>query len=121
MKYIKQFCVILLVSFLGELLKTVLPFPIPGSVYAMVLLFLALSTGVLKLEQVKEVALFLVEIMPVLFVSAGVGLMNSWDALQRILLPAICIMLLSTVIVMLIAGWVTQGVIRFSERRQSDE
>lgn len=121
MKYVKQFCVILLVSFLGELLKWGLPFPIPGSVYAMTLLFLALLAGVLKLEQVQEVSLFLVEIMPLLFVSAGVGLMNSWDALRGILLPVLCVMFLSTLVVMLIAGWVTQGVIHFSERRQRDE
>ncbi len=118
MKYVKQFMVILLVSFLGELLKLLFPFPIPGSVYAMVILFMALITGILKLEQVQETALFLIEIMPVLFVPAGVGLMDSWDELQEILLPVIIILLLTTVIVMVAAGWATQGVIWFSGRRK---
>ncbi|MDO4167246.1 MAG: CidA/LrgA family protein [Eubacteriales bacterium] len=117
MKYVKQFCIIIMVSLLGELLRIGLPFPIPASVYGMLLLFLALVSGVLKLEQIRDTALFLVEIMPVLFVSAGVGLMESWDILQPILLPVLIILLLTTIIVMGVAGQVTQIIIRISERR----
>ena len=62
---------ILLVSFAGEVLKLALPFPVPGSIYGMLLLFIALCTGVIRLEHVRETGLFLVEIMPILFVSAG--------------------------------------------------
>ena len=78
---------ILLVSFAGEVLKLALPFPVPGSIYGMLLLFIALCTGVIRLEHVRETGLFLVEIMPILFVSAGVGLMDSWGDLRKILLP----------------------------------
>ncbi len=111
MKYVKQFGLILLVSCIGEFLKIVLSFPIPASVYGMLLLFVALLSGVLPLEKVKEVGLFLVEIMPVLFVSAGVGLMESWNVLQPILLPVIVIVLLTTLLVMVVAGQVTQWMI----------
>ncbi|MDE6567359.1 MAG: CidA/LrgA family protein [Lachnospiraceae bacterium] len=112
MKYVKQFGIILLVSCIGELLKIALPFPIPASVYGMLLLFLALLSGVLPLEQVKETGLFLVEIMPALFVSAGVGLMESWNVLQPVLLPVIVIILLTTLLVMVVAGWVSQWMMR---------
>ena len=77
---------ILLVSFAGEVLKLALPFPVPGSIYGMLLLFIALCTGVIRLEHVRETGLFLVEIMPILFVSAGVGLMDSWGDLRKICL-----------------------------------
>lgn len=53
---------ILLVSFAGEVLKLALPFPVPGSTYGMLLLFIALCTGVIRLEHVRETGLFLVEI-----------------------------------------------------------
>ena len=111
MKYVKQFGIILLVSCFGEFLRIILPFPIPASVYGMILLFVALLSGVLPLEKVRETGLFLVEIMPVLFVSAGVGLMESWDVLQPILLPVIVIVLLTTLLVMVVAGQVTQWMI----------
>lgn len=112
MKYMKQFGIILLVSCIGELLRMVLPFPIPASVYGMLLLFLALLSGVLPLEKVQEAGLFLVEIMPVLFVSAGVGLVESWNVLQPVLLPVIVIILLTTLLVMVVAGKVTQWMIK---------
>lgn len=118
MKYVKQFSVILLVSFIGEALKWMLPFPVPGSIYGMVLLFVLLCLGVIKLEHVQDVADFLIEIMPILFVSAGVRLMDAWDILQPILLPVVIIMLVTTVIVMVVAGHGTQFVIRYKQKQK---
>ena len=37
MKYVKQFLIILAISLIGELLKYVLPLPIPASIYGMVI------------------------------------------------------------------------------------
>ena len=54
MKYIKQFILILAISFVGELLKYLLPLPVPASIYGMVLMFAALLTGLIKLEHVRE-------------------------------------------------------------------
>lgn len=54
MKYIRQFLWILLFSFAGELLKFVIPLPVPASIYGLLLLLLALVTGILRLESVKE-------------------------------------------------------------------
>lgn len=118
MKYVKQFGVILLVSFFGELLRIVLPLPVPASVYGMLLLFLALLSGILPLVRVRETGLFLVEIMPVLFVSAGVGLMDSWNVLQPVLLPVVVIILVTTVLVMVVAGHVTQWMMNHAGRRR---
>lgn len=77
MKYLRQFCIILLISFLGELLHILIPLPIPASVYGLVLMLTALCTGILKLTQVRETADFLIEIMPVMFIPAAVGLLES--------------------------------------------
>ena len=100
MKYLRQFCIILLVSALGEGLHILLPLPVPASVYGLVLMLGALASGILKLEQVEEAADFLVEIMPVMFVPAGVGLLEAWGDLQPIWLPVVLITILTTVIVM---------------------
>lgn len=72
MKYIRQFLIILAISFIGELLKYVLPLPIPASIYGMAILFVCLMTGWIKLEAVKETGKFLIEIMPLMFIPAGV-------------------------------------------------
>ena len=112
MKYLRQFCIILFVSFLGELLHILIPLPVPASVYGLVLMLTALCTGVLKLTQVRETADFLIEIMPVMFIPAAVGLLESWSALQSIWLPVIVITILTTVIVMAVTGQITQRMIR---------
>lgn len=78
MKFLRQFGIILLLSALGEGLHALLPLPVPASVYGLVLMLAALMTGIIKVGQVEETADFLIEIMPVMFVPAGVGLLNAW-------------------------------------------
>lgn len=111
MKLLKQFFIILLFSFIGELLHTVIPLQIPASIYGLLLLFAALLLGVVKLPDVRKSARFLIEIMPLMFIPAGVGLLESWDLLAPILVPVCVILIVSTVLVMGISGRVTQEVI----------
>lgn len=120
MNYLRQFCIILFVSFLGELLHILIPLPVPASVYGLVLMLIALCTGILKLTQVKEAADFLIEIMPVMFIPAAVGLLESWSALQSIWLPVVVITILTTVIVMAVTGRVTQRMIRRKQRSRKE-
>ena len=112
MKFLKQFLWILLISFLGEALRALIPLPIPASVYGLVLMLAALITGVLKVEQVRGAAEFLIEIMPVMFIPAAVGLMTAWDALRSVCVPVLVITAATTVIVMAVTGRVTQAIIR---------
>lgn len=107
MKYMKQFGIILGVTCVGEMTKYFVPLPIPGSIYGLVLMLILLMTGVVKLEQVKDVAEFLIEIMPLMFIPAGVGLLNSWGQLQGILFPVSVITVVSTFVVMIATGKVT--------------
>lgn len=112
MLYLRQFCIILFVSFLGELLYVIIPLPIPASVYGLVLMLAALCTGIIRLNQVKETAGFLIEIMPVMFIPAAAGLLNSWSLLRPVWIPFIVITLVSTVIVMGVTGQITQRMIQ---------
>lgn len=117
MKYLRQFAIILFISLLGELLRILIPLPIPASVYGLVLMLVALTTGMLKVHQVKAAADFLIEIMPVMFIPAGVGLLDSWPALQPVWVPVVLITLLTTIIVMAVTGQVAQKIIRKEEKK----
>ncbi len=117
MKFLRQFSIILLFSFLGEGLKMLLPLPIPASVYGLILVLVALCTGILKVEQIKDVAVFLIEIMPVMFIPAAVGLLESWDALRPVVVPVFLITVITTVIVMVVTGLVTQIMIIRGRKR----
>ncbi len=114
MKYLKQFGIIIALSFLGEVLHAVIPLPIPASIYGIVILFTCLITGVIKVESIKETSQFLIEIMPVTFVPAAVGLIDSWEILKGNLLVYIVIIILTTLVVMIVSGRVTQWIIRRS-------
>ena len=121
MKYIKQFLIILAISFIGEFLKYLFPFPIPASIYGMAILFTGLMTGIIKLESVKETGKFLIEIMPVMFISAGVGIMTSWGLLKPILVPVCIITVVTIVTVMAATGWVSQCIIRMNKEKGQDD
>ena len=108
MKFLRQFMIILLLSFLGEVLKMFIPLPIPASVYGLVLMLVCLMTGVLKTSQVKEAAFFLIEIMHVMFIPAAAGLIDSWKVLQPLLLPILVITVVITIFVMVVTGKIAQ-------------
>ena len=67
MGYMKQVLIILAFTAVGELLSYVIPLPIPAAIYGLVLLFIALWTGLVKPGQVKEVSSFLISILTVFF------------------------------------------------------
>ena len=112
MKYVKQFAIILLISLAGELMSFLLPLPVPASIYGLVLMLVCLLTGIIKLDAVRDTACFLIEIMPLMFIPAAVGLMASWSVIRANLLAYLVIAAVTTLAVMAVSGLVTQGVLR---------
>ena len=117
MKYMLQLTLILVISGVGEILARVLPLLIPGSVYGLVLLLVLLLTGAVKLHQVRETAYFLIEIMSLFFVPACVGIIDSWEELRPVVVPALMICLVSTAVAIGSTGTVTQFLVRRKEAR----
>lgn len=109
-KYLRQFLLIFGFTLLGEAFNRLLPLPIPAAVYGLVLLLVALCLKIIKVEQVKQISDFLLTILPVLFVSPAVTLMESWGILAPAILPIALLVISSTVIVFVIAGLVSQAV-----------
>lgn len=95
-------------SLAGELAHHLLPLPVPASIYGLLGLLAALKAGWLHPAKVERTADFLVEIMPLLFVPAGVGLVASWEDLRPVLVPVLLITLVSTVLVFGVTGVVAQ-------------
>ena len=121
MKLLKQFLIILFVSFLGEILNYLIPLPIPASIYGILIMFLALELHIIPLSSVKDAGRFLIEIMPVMFIPAAVGLLNAWNILKPNWIIYTVIMFATTFIVMILSGKVTQAVIRKGKKRETAE
>ncbi|MBO7184367.1 MAG: CidA/LrgA family protein [Oscillospiraceae bacterium] len=108
MKYLSQFLIIMGFTVAGEALQRIVPLPIPASVYGLALLFAALCLKLVKVEQVKEVGGFLASILPVLFVSPTVGIVEHWAVIRPQLLPIALLLLASTLLTFGISGGITQ-------------
>ena len=83
-------------------------------------MFVLLETKVLKVEAVQDAGKFLIEIMPMMFIPAGVGLLNAWVTLKPVLIPIIVILFVSTIVVMGVSGKVTQTMIEAEERKKNE-
>ncbi len=108
MRYFKQALVIFGFTCLGQVLQWLIPLPIPAAIYGFVLLFLALMTGLLKKEHIKETANFLISIMGVLYVAPAVNLLAYYEIVAPKLAGVITVVVTSTVLVFVVSGLVTQ-------------
>lgn len=118
MKYMKQIGIIATISFISELLHFFLPLPIPASVYGMVILFVLLCLGVIKLPQIEALADWLLSVMPIFFIAPSVGLINSFDSVRGQVIPLVAICFVSTVVVTALTGLIAQGIIRLQKWRK---
>ena len=112
MRLIKQFSILVLVCFVGEILHALIPLPVPASIYGLVLMFIALQSGFMPLDAVEEISDGLLGIMPILFVPSTVGLILAWPILKVHWLEFTIIGVGSTIAVFFASGHVTQLVIR---------
>lgn len=106
-----EFAVILGVTLAAELLHAFLPLPVPASIYGMVLMLLLLMSGLVKLDQVRRTGGYLLEIMPVMFIPAAVGLLEIITDMKGALLPVAGVIVLTTIIVMAATGRTAQWII----------
>lgn len=121
MKYLKQLTIILVVSLIAEVLSYFIPLSVPASVYGLVLMVILLLTGVVKLDQVEDVADFMLAIMPFFFVAPTVSLMTSFDAIKGNVVVLILMCFISAVTVILVTGLVAQAVIRLRKKKKKEE
>ena len=112
MKYLSQFLIILGFTFAGEALQRLIPLPIPASVYGLTLLFLALCLKIVKVDQVKQTGAFLTSILPILFVSPAVNIVDDWGLIRDDLLPRVLIMMGSTMLTFGISGRISQWMLK---------
>ena len=112
MKYLTQFLTIMGFTLLGEALQRLIPLPVPASVYGLALLFSSLCLKWIRVEQVKETGAFLTSILPILFVSPAVGIVEDWGIIADRLVPILLLLIGSTVLSFGISGRVTQAILR---------
>ena len=113
MKILNQIALILGIWCVGEYISSFIQniVVVPGSIIAMILLFLLLQFKVVKIENIKEVSDFFLNNMAIFFVPAGVSLITSLNIIIDNIFVLLISVVLSTVIVMYVTGIVVQKMI----------
>ena len=75
-------------------------------------MFVALELKWVKVKDIRETSSFLIAVMPVMFIPAAVGLIDSYKSIGNSWVAYIVVTVLSTFIVMGVSGYITQLVIR---------
>jgi len=108
LKLLRQMLIILLICIAGELIHEFLNLPIPGNVIGMVILFVCLCMGIIKIEMIAEISKFLIDHLAFFFIPAGVGLIAYFDLLKENFIAIFGISLIVTIVVMVITGQTVQ-------------
>ncbi len=114
---LKQFSIILIIYFLGDLMQKALGLPIPGNVLGMLILFFSLYTGVIKLNMIDKISDFLLENMAFFFLPAGASLVTCFALLEGKLTAILAVSLISTFIILAVTGLTVELVQRFFRRK----
>ncbi|WP_321479014.1 CidA/LrgA family protein [uncultured Bacteroides sp.] len=93
---------------LGELIVFLTGIKLPSSVIGMLLLTLFLKLGWVKLQWVQGMSDFLVANLGFFFIPPGVALMLYFNIITAELLPIVIATLISTILVLVVTGWVHQ-------------
>lgn len=116
MKYLKQVSIIFAFTFISEILNKIIPLPIPASIYGLVFLFLCLEFKIIKIDQIKDTADFLLAILPIMFVPSSVGFIKALPLMKKYGIQFLIIGVSTTFLVMIVSGLITQLILRIKKR-----
>lgn len=120
MKTVKEITLIMGITAIGELCNQVLPLPVPAGVYGLFLMLFLLCSGILHLDDVDGTGNFLLDHMALMFIPAGVGIIQYIEQLKEVGMSYLFIIIISTMIVFVVTGSTTQLVIK-KNRDSGDE
>jgi holin-like protein len=115
--FLGQLLIITVVYKLSEYAVAFLQLPIPASVFGMILLFLLLITGILKVRYIEKAAAFLNKHLAFFFIPYAVALMNYGDLIKSSGLQLLLMIIGSSIVGLLITSGLTQYLIRREEKK----
>lgn len=115
-----QVVILLVISLMMNGLVQLLQLPIPGSIIGMLLLFILLKTGIVKLRWIEAGASWLLAEMLLFFIPSAVGIMNHLDLMRQSGLSILLVILISTFVVMALSGLAAQAITKRKENKPYD-
>lgn len=106
-------------SLLINLLTASLHIPLPGSIIGMIVLFILLESGVIRLNWVEAGASWLLAELLLFFIPSAIGVMKYSTLLEADGLQVLAVVLVGTFAVMASSGLLTGAIYKAKERKSS--
>lgn len=97
----------------GELIIRLTGLPLPSSIIGMLILTTLLELKFIQLEWIEGLSNFLVSNLGFFFVPSGVAIMKYYKLISNELVPILVATFVSTVLVLVVTGWVHQIIDRY--------
>ena len=120
-KLLVQIGIVFGICLVGEGIAAVLPFAFPASVLSMLLLFVLLLCGVLKVEHIREKGDFLLKNMAFFFIPSGVTLLEQVDFLKGKIMILLLICLITMVLTFAATAFTVRLVSRWQKHLKKEE
>lgn len=104
-QYLRAFAILYLCLIIGNLLSTLLPFSVPGSIIGMLILFVLLALQIVPAHWAQPGCSILLKNMTLLFVPIGIGIMNYYSQLSEQLVPILVACFISTLVIMVVVAF----------------
>ncbi|PSB71976.1 antiholin-like murein hydrolase modulator LrgA [Bacillus pumilus] len=116
--FLSQAFIFATVMFVSNLISMYLPIPMPASVIGLVLLFVLLTTKIVKLEQVEQLGTSLTGLISFLFVPSGISVIQSLGVMQEVGVQVIGVIIIATIMLLAATGLFSQLLMQLSEKPQ---
>jgi holin-like protein len=120
LKFVLQIFVFIGLNYAGSFVVKLLQLPIPGNVMGMILLFILLITGIIRVEWIEMASTALIKHLSFFFIPISVGLMTLGTVFLNHGLALMIILLASAFIGMAFSGVVAQKLLKRKEGVQTE-
>lgn len=118
MDLFKKTLIIFGICFVCDIIASYLPFPFPGSVLSMIVLFLCLFFGLIKVKQLEPVSDFLLKNMALVFIPSTVSIISYVDVLKNIVWQFLLICIATTIITFVCTAYAVKLTIYLMNKRK---
>ena len=118
---LKQIFIFSAIMLISNGIAYISPVPMPASVIGLTILFVSLSTNLIKLEQVETLGSYLTSIIAFLFVPSGISLINSLDILKVYGWEIMTVIFVATFIILAATGWSATQLLNLKEKANQKE
>lgn len=114
-----EFLIIASAGAAGVLLSAIPGFPLPGTVAGMIIMFILLVCGAVKIKQIEKTAGFFLKFLPLFFIPVIVNLLNEKETFQTYGFKLILIIIITTLITLTATGLTAKLMLHILEKRNS--